>query len=332
MRKVLFMFILFVFLISFVNAGIFQKQKTCGDETLEGECSTRQPYICSEEILVEKASVCGCSENMTLQGDSCVSEYMSGNSKEITLEYVLRGEKGEINYVVYEEMRNYLFDLPDFITYRDNQVPFRGDFKLRNLNEPKQRELLLPLVTKIQNLADNKKDQARIAISIVQHISFGNSNETISLGGSEINYSRYPYEVLYEQEGVCGEKSELLAFILREIDYGVVLFYHAPENHESLGIKCPEKNGLENTTYCFIETTGPSILTNNKNKYLEGIKLTSYPEIIPISDGEALGKSLYEYRDARHLIKISEILEERGKLNIFRFNKLNRLKEKYNIK
>jgi len=37
--------------------------------------------------------------------------------------------------------------------------------------------------------------------------------------------------VLYEDKGVCGEKSLLLAYLLRELGYGVVLFEFKPENH-----------------------------------------------------------------------------------------------------
>jgi len=276
-------------------------------------------------------AVCGCSENMTQEGDLCISGYQN-NSKEITLKYILKGEEGEINYVVYEGMVDYLASLSKFITYSGDEEPSRADFKLRNINEENQRELLLPLLIKIQNLAESKEDQARIAISIVQNLSFGVSEKNVSVEkGLEINYSRYPYEVLYDMEGVCGEKSELLAFLLKEMGYGVVLFYHQAENHESLGIKCPAEYGLGNTSYCFIETTGPSIITNDQNKYVERIELSSEPEVISISEGVSLGEKIYEYRDAKRLIKINNLIEEKGKLNMFRFIQLRKIKERYGL-
>lgn len=328
LKKYLFVFLI-IFLIVLVSAGLFQKQSACGDGTIEGNCSSSQPYFCSEQVLIEKASICGCPNITEIEGDFCISPYQT-NPKEINLTYVLKGEEREINYVVYGGLAEYLFNSPRFISYSNEEEASRIDFKLRNINEENQKILLVSLVVKIQNLADNKEDQARIAISLVQTIPFGGSDELISVGENSANYSRYPYEVLYDQEGICSSKSELMVFLLREIGYETVFFYHESENHDSVGIKCPEKYGLLNTSYCFVETTGPSIITDYENVYLKGIKLTSYPEIMKASEGNFL-EYMYEYRDANRLKKIREGLEETGKINLLRHLKLNQIREKYGL-
>jgi len=327
-KKYLFIF-LTIFLITFVSAGLFQKEKICGDGTIEGECSMHQPYFCSEQILVEKASICGCSNLTELEGDFCLSPYQI-NPKEIKLKYILRGEEEEINYVVYEGLANYLFNLSDFIIYSNGQEPSRIDFKLRNINEENQKILLIPLVVKIQNLADKKGNQARIAISLVQNIPFGGSDELILLGEGSTNYSRYPYEVLYDQEGICASKSELMVFLLREIGYETVFFYHKEENHDSVGIRCPKRYGLLNTSYCFVETTGPSIITDYENTYLEDIKLNTYPEVMNVSEGSSL-RYMHEYRDANRLKKMRKGIEEKGKINLLRDFKLKKIMKRYGI-
>ena len=258
-----------------------------------------------------------------------MSRYQS-NPKVINISYILDNEEKDIPFIVYEGMADYLFDLSDFITYSNGDGPQRRDFKLRKINEENQKVLLMSLVIKIQNLADNKKDQARIAISLVQNIPFGFSDEQVTIGENSINYSRYPYEVLYEQEGICASKSELLVFLLREIGYETVFFYHKLENHDSVGIMCPRRYGLLNTSYCFIETTGPSIIIDNENVYLEGVKLISYPEIINSSEGDSLGY-MYEYRDAKALKRIRRGIEETGKTNLFRRARLNKIIEKYRL-
>ena len=258
-----------------------------------------------------------------------MSRYQS-NPKVINISYILDNEEKDIPFIVYEGMADYLFDLSDFITYSNGDGPQRRDFKLRKINEENQKVLLMPLVIKIQNLADNKKDQARIAISLVQNIPFGFSDEQVTIGENSINYSRYPYEVLYEQEGICASKSELLVFLLREIGYETVFFYHKLENHDSVGIMCPRRYGLLNTSYCFIETTGPSIISDNENIYLEGVKLTSYPEIINSSEGDSLGY-ISEYGDARVLKRIRRGIEETGRVNLFRYSRLNKIIEKYKL-
>jgi len=323
-----------VLLIIFVGYSmVFHEALKCGDGTAYGECSMRKPYFCKEGSLVENAPVCGCS-NLSVASQtfllyvpdySCKFKYKT-NPKNITLKYVLRGQEGRINFVVYGGLADYLSGLPRSISYEGDNKPSRADFKFRNLDDEWQRELLLPLVTEIQNLEVSDTDKMRIAVSLVQKIPYGESEKRGDLIDKSFSYSRYPYEVLYDMEGVCGEKSELLAFLLREMGYGVAFFYHQEENHESIGIKCPKIFSLDNTGYCFIETTGPSIITDNKIIYADSGKLESEPEVIPISEGDSLGWNLYEYDDAKDLIK----LKEKG-VSMFSSGKFDELKEKYDL-
>ena len=306
-----------------------QKTPVCGDRTSYDDCSLRKPYFCLNGTLVEKASVCGCPEVLTEDKELCISKYQI-NPKNITLKYVLRGDEKEIDFVVYEGMVDYIGGLSKFIHSGGEEKPSRRDFKLRNINEKEQRELLFPLVTAIQNIAGSKEDQMRIAVSLVQDIPFGGSGEIVTIGNYQLNYSQYPYEVLYNGYGVCGEKSELLAFLLKEIGYGIVLFYYPVENHEALGIKCP-KYSLDNTGYCFIETTGPSIITNNQNEYIGVRKLSSEPEMILISEGDSLGGNLYEYKDAKDWIKINKIIKEKGRISWIKNFKFEKIKKKYRL-
>ncbi|MBI2043597.1 hypothetical protein HYT25_04370 [Candidatus Pacearchaeota archaeon] len=303
----------------------------CGDGSLEGKCSINKPYFCSNGTLIARAEVCGCPANTTKSKDSCISEFQT-NSKSIQLKYILRGNEYTFNYTAYEGMVEHLSELPIYLKSNGNQTPSRVDFKLKNINQEDQRFLLMPLVVEIQNQAKDKEDQARIAISLVQNIKWGKSNKTTRFGGTVLDYSRYPYEVLYDSEGVCGEKSELLAFLLREIDYGVVFFYNQEENHEAIGIKCPMEESWKNSGYCFVETTGPSIITDTEINYVGGLKLESEPQILFISDGESLSSDIYEYEDAENLIDIRETIN--GDSFFFNPKKLvdfKRLENKYGL-
>ncbi len=329
---VVFLLILIIVLYLLIVAENNHSEKLliCGDGTLHNECSLRKPYFCSGGILVEKASLCECPSILTRDGDLCISKYQT-NPKNINLKYILRGEKKTINFVAYQGMVDYISNLSKSIFYIGNKTPLKADFKLRNINESEQRELLLPLVIKIQNIASDKEEQMRIAVSIVQNIPFGSSNESIKFFSNEINYSRYPYEVLYDGQGVCGEKSEILAFLLKELGYHLVIFYHKLENHESLGIKCPEKYSLGGSGYCFIETTGPSIITDNEIEYVGKVKLLSQPEIFQVSEGESLGNDLYEYKDAKKWIEIRKDIKKDKEINVLKYFRWKNLKEKYGL-
>ena len=124
----------------------------------------------------------------------------------------------------------------------------------------------------------------------------------------------------------------MLAFLLRELGYGAVLFHYPKENHEALGIKCPIEKSFFNSGYCFIETSGPSIITDDKMIYQGGITLSSTPEIFLISDGLTFGEeNFYEYEDAKEMEKIYRDIEKDGKINFFKSLKLTKLKEKYGL-
>jgi hypothetical protein len=109
---------------------------------------------------------------------------------------------------------------------------------------------------------------------------------------------RTPYQVLYENKGVCSEKSILLAYLLRNLGYGVGLFEFSKENHMAIGIKCPGQYDFKNSGYAFIETATPSIPTDDQGDYVGAGRLTSTPQIFQISDGSSFSSISEEYQDA----------------------------------
>lgn len=285
------------------------KDFICGDGTLDGECSLRKPYYCEGGFLIEKASVCGCPDNLYENGDLCLSEYHF-NPKFVNLSYVLNGRKNIINFVSYGGMANYLGNLSRSINYQKGQIPFRVDFKLKYINESEQNYFLYPLVIAIQNRAKDKLDQVRIAISLVQNIPFAKSEKNILVGnGDEVLYFRYPYEILYEYEGICGEKSALLAYLLKELGYKVSIFYFKDQNHEAVGIGCPSHYTFGESEYCFVETSGPSIISDSTLTYFGGITLGPNPEVMVISEGLSLPEGIKEYADAEVFSKARNSME-----------------------
>ncbi len=318
---------LFVILIAVLSYALFfSSNNFCGDGTAYNSCSLNKPYFCEEGVLMEKASVCGCSSILTPNENSCISNYAHKN-KSVKLNYKTDGLNGNFDYTVYGDAVSYLNNLSSSIYYSSGENYSRNDFILRNINEEEQKELIRPLLVDIENREDNKVNQARIAISLVQNIDYGFSNKTDELfRGIKINHSRYPYEVLYDNMGICGEKSELLAFLLKELGYKVAIFYYTDENHEAVGIGCPLSESVNGSGYCFVETTGPSIISDNGLEYSGGLILTSSPEIIPISDGISLPRNLEEYDDAKMMNRIRY-----SSFVLLRKTRLNILEKKYNL-
>ncbi|PIO08605.1 hypothetical protein COU59_01065 [Candidatus Pacearchaeota archaeon CG10_big_fil_rev_8_21_14_0_10_34_12] len=309
-------------------------ENSCFDGTFFRECSTVKPYYCTEtEGLIQKSSECGCPDNgnFTKEDDSCISPYMS-NPKEITLNYILNGEKKSFNFVVYEGAYDYVSNIKRSIDYDGNNTPGRIDFKLKAINEEIQKAFLMPLALEIQKQTQNKDEQARIAVSIVQSIPYGRANgETRITGKSSVSYSRYPYEVLYNEIGICGEKSELMSFLLRELGFGTAIFYNSQENHESVGIKCPESESWQGTGYCFVETSGNSIISDISLTYSGEVKIKSKPEVLMISTGLELSDNLGEYKDAKELSELRDKIAKNGKLSYLDEKRYSDIKAKYGI-
>lgn len=307
----------------------FQKELLCVGGVPEGACSSVNPYYCLKGNLVKDVLKCGCPASSKVQNKDCFSIYQT-SPKEVFLPYTLRGKEGVINFTVYEGVYKYILNISRYIKSSEN--PTLLDFRLKNINDSIQRDFLFPLVFAIQNITTNREDQVRIAVSLVQNIPYGisdKSNTFSKLMG--MDYQRYAYEVLYENEGVCGEKSSLLIFLLKELGYGTSFLYYKEENHEAVGLKCSSKGSMASTDYCFIETTGPSIISDDKNEFVGIGYLSSNPDLIIISEGKSFGRKRYEYKDADKLLGIRETMQEYGAINFIQTIQFRNLKKKYGL-
>ncbi len=184
---------------------------------------------------------------------------------------------GSIKYTVYGGVNNYLSSLSDSISYY-YVPPTTKDFIVKDLDNQIQDTYLKPLVDEIRNKNNNNKEQAKIAISAVQNIPY----DWKGLAGTP--EGRMPYEVLYDNTGVCGEKSLLLAYVLRDLGFGVAIFEFEAESHRAVGIKCAKGN--YNSNYCFIESTSPYPVGQIPSDYVGGADIRrATPEIVIISGG-----------------------------------------------
>lgn len=228
------------------------------------------------------------------------------------LSYILKGNRDAISFVVEKEINDYLAGLPR--EYLCNpQCESDQQYELRYLNEDAQRVKLKKLAEIIQSRTDTPDDQARIAISLTQQIPYDWERYRAK---NLIN--RYPYEAIYENKGVCGEKARLTAFLLRELGFGTALFYFEAENHMAAGITCPAQYSYKNTGYCFIEATTPVIITNDQGGIIvfdeqgneRTIPLSSTPIIYYVSEGNSFDSVSQEYSDAKEWIRISKLIED----------------------
>ena len=117
---IVFLFIFSMFFSADKNEVVEISDGTCGDGSINGTCSERKPFFCSNDKLVEMSSLCGCPENSNIQDEICVSKFQN-QPNNLTLRYILRGEENEINYTAYYGLVKYMNELPLFISSNQNQ-------------------------------------------------------------------------------------------------------------------------------------------------------------------------------------------------------------------
>ena len=206
--------------------------------------------------------------------------------------YYLNGRKS-LAFTTYGGLADYLAK-EDHSYYYD----YEEEVIMELLENGYQDEYLETFLEEVRGLSKSPDIQAKIVISLVQHIPY-NWGGLYTISSDFL----YPYETLYRNRGVCCDKSILLAYLLDQLGYDVVLFEWECQ-HMAVGIRCDEGFDFQNTGYAFIETTRPTIISYVSDDYIGGFRITSSPNVIRVSEG---GKALdvsQEYNDAQELKKI----------------------------
>ncbi len=220
--------------------------------------------------------------------------------------YIIDGTPGFIPVEVYTGVNSYIDSLGDI---------YSGDDYNAVINNEVQQKYVKKMVENIRRSAKKPDDEARIAISLVQHIKYDKNtlNEfqyNKSKTGSRIG--RYPYTILNQNwGGVCGEKSFLLALLLKELGYGVALYEFDDINHMALGIKASSQYAYKGTGYALVESTAPEIPTSDEyplNGTTVTLSSTSPSKTVVVSDGKSFTTIGTEYSDAQRERSIYQAL------------------------
>ena len=195
--------------------------------------------------------------------------------------YTLNGKTGIIPLTLSTSVYN---------DYQKKAAPLssggNGSYFLSYINDPEQQPAIAALAAAIKGISADPSDQVRIAASLVQHIPYYDGQ-----------MHQYPYEVLYAGKGTSGEKSLLLASLLNELGLGSAVFSFADENHLTAGISAPSPYDYNGTGYALIETTEPTIITDDSSIFPSG-RLHSTPEVVVVGNGRSMSAVALDYKDA----------------------------------
>jgi hypothetical protein len=268
--------------------------------------------------------LCCCATAPEIQEPTQEQLYLGPKTTQFN--YTVDGEGGTLEFTAYQGLSDYLKEKPR-IFYCNPKCPSNTSMQRAFINEKKQEPELEKFAQAIDDLTTSQDKRRKIAISLVQNIPY---DDVLYQTNSTID--RYPYQVLYDAKGICGEKTRLLAYILGRQGYETAFLYYHEEKHIALGVKCPAQYSTQKTGYCFIETTTPAIPTFDQGTYPGAGKLRSTPEIMILSNGTEY-YPVQDYLDAQEWARIqTEITKSGGTLNQKDFDNWVILRDKYGIR
>jgi len=212
-----------------------------------------------------------------------------------TLNYLIKGKKpkkGKIKFFLSDAIYNQM--VPETRSYPCDTCSPRSLMYLSAIEYPAQEAALQTLADQIKEKSKNKTNQVRIAVTLVQKIPY-DSDKTAHMGARQ-HVQRLPYEVLYDNYGVCAEKSQLLINLLKKLGYGTAYLEFEAENHAAVGIKCPPQYDYRDSGYCYIETNERSIISCDEDDYRDSYR-KSDPEVTVINDGDTFTDVGRDYKD-----------------------------------
>jgi hypothetical protein len=188
----------------------------------------------------------------------------------------------------------------DYLSGRRSSSGSEKEVIQERMDNTDQLHYLLPLVDTIKNRSPNPDDQARIAISLAQHLPY-NAKRSFQ---QPLEWY-YPYETVYSNKGTTADKSLLLAYLLKELEYDTVVFDFS--SSVAVGVKCSADYDYFNTGYAFIDVTRPTIITYVPDTEYGGGGISPNPRIIHVNEGKRTLDVSSEYRDALQLRKLERI-------------------------
>ena len=264
----------------------------------------------------------GCAEKAVFEP----AANLTAGPKDMVYSYTFQGAEGAVEYRVYGGLSGYL-ENKSRLVYCDPRCPSNESVQQRYMDEEYSHNGLEGFLEAIKEHGKTREEQALIAVSLVQNIPYDDA--AYAAGKSK---DRYPYQVLYDGKGVCGEKVRLLAYLLRGLGYDTSMLYYSKEKHAAFGIRCPGRYSHKNTGYCFIETTTVAIPTYDTGNYPGVGRITTSPAVLRLSSGDSYENMSDQWADAREWERLEGLISGNNRvLEQEDYGLWMKLKKKYGI-
>lgn len=221
--------------------------------------------------------------------------------KTIAFEWIYNGSKYVITETFYKTVYDYYNSNPDKDCWKE-EAEYEICLK-EFLKEAKQDNTISKIASDIKaaSLKNGLKDDEllELTIAFVQSIPYDEDRFELIIHSdkSEDSYPNYPYEVLYNNKGICAGKTFLAVSLIKEFGYGVAMFDYDPVIEDEAGhiapaIKCPKEYSSYDSGYCYTETTE------------SGFKIGEIP--IDIDDGIAKTRTVINLFEEENIFNLGD--------------------------
>ncbi len=124
---------------------------------------------------------------------------------------------------------------------------------------------------------------AEFLIALIQYIPYDKAKLN-----QDPMQPNYPYETLYHNSGICSDKTFLAVAVLRELGYGAAILDFPDLNHSAAGIACPLADSINNSGYCYVETTNYFPLGVVPPSISSGQAISSQNDLVNLFDASHL--------------------------------------------
>lgn len=270
--RLFFIFLKSAVIVAVVLTGLYFKSVDVG-------------YFSSESLKNVPADL---KKQLSQVRDNIVNNFpIAEGARLVVYQWEYQGRSYEISQTLYTSIYQFYKSQPKAYSYFD-QLPenweeeYYGMFVTENEKDNSIMEVLDLIIEQGRKNKLSDDEMVELVVAFVQSIPYDEkkaANISARTGNETMDY---PYEVLFENSGVCSDKSFLAMMLIRKLDYGAAIFVFENENHMAIGIQCPREYSNYSSGYCFVETTG------------EGNKIGIIPEL-KADVGKAVGTEQLDY-------------------------------------
>lgn len=183
------------------------------------------------------------------------------NPKTVNFAWSYKGKEYSIEETLYGNVDAYYKEHPVKALYEtDSEAEYYENF---SLNLESENDTTIDDVVndiKSEGIKNNLSEDEilELVISFVQDIPYDDKKYSmmVSEGGNvEDSWTRFPYEVLYDNTGICTDKSILTVAMVNKLNYGTALFGFDDKEHMVPAIQCTQGYSSYDSGYCYTEVT-----------------------------------------------------------------------------